>query len=90
MMSCESLYMLSGAHRAGEGACNCASLLQAFGVFGLCQIHGFVDYLRSKLSAQQFEFLFKTLAMFVGGVTLLVGGVLTAMGSILHPRWESM
>uniref|UniRef100_A0A667XVM5 Dolichyl-diphosphooligosaccharide--protein glycosyltransferase subunit STT3A n=1 Tax=Myripristis murdjan TaxID=586833 RepID=A0A667XVM5_9TELE len=33
--------------------------MAAFGVFGLCQIHAFVDYLRSKLNAQQFEVLFR-------------------------------
>ena len=57
--------------------------LQAFGVFGLCQIHAFVDYLRSKLSYQQFELLFKTLAVSVGVVTVAVSGVLTILGSIL-------
>uniref|UniRef100_A0A673L327 Dolichyl-diphosphooligosaccharide--protein glycosyltransferase subunit STT3A n=1 Tax=Sinocyclocheilus rhinocerous TaxID=307959 RepID=A0A673L327_9TELE len=34
--------------------------MAAFGVFGLCQIHAFVDYLRSKLNTQQFEVLFKS------------------------------
>nr|XP_053653578.1 dolichyl-diphosphooligosaccharide--protein glycosyltransferase subunit STT3A-like [Cherax quadricarinatus] len=31
----------------------------AFGVFGLCQIHAFVDYVRSRLNKIQFEVLFR-------------------------------
>ena len=57
---------------------------KAFGVFGLCQIHAFVDYLRSKLTDKQFTLLFKTLAITVGVASLLVGGALTALGSILE------
>ena len=49
----------------------------------MCQIYAFVDYLRSKLTPQQFEFLFRTLAIMVGVVTVVVGGALTALGSIL-------
>ena len=60
------------------------SPLQAFGVFGLCQIHAFVDYIRSKLSQQQFEFLFKTMVLLTAVVAAVVGGALTALGSILH------
>ena len=56
---------------------------KAFGVFGLCQIHAFVDYLRSKLTEKQFTFLFKTLAITVGMAAVVVGGALTALGSIL-------
>ena len=58
--------------------------LQAFGVFGLCQIHAFVDYIRSKLSQQQFEFLFRTMVLLTAVVAAVVGGALTALGSILH------
>ena len=56
--------------------------LQAFGAFGLCQVHAFVDYLRSKLTDKQFQLLFKSLAITVGVVTVVVGGALTAMDSI--------
>lgn len=59
------------------------TLSQAFGLFGLCQIHAFVDYLRSKLSKSQFEFLFKTLALIVAVGVVIVGGTLTFLGSIL-------
>uniref|UniRef100_A0A2K6DZZ3 Dolichyl-diphosphooligosaccharide--protein glycosyltransferase subunit STT3A n=1 Tax=Macaca nemestrina TaxID=9545 RepID=A0A2K6DZZ3_MACNE len=37
--------------------------MAAFGVFGLCQIHAFVDYLRSKLNPQQFEVLFRNICL---------------------------
>lgn len=59
------------------------SSLQAFGVFGLCQIHAFIDYLRSKLSQSHFDLLFKTLAITVGVAAIVVGGTLTFLGSIL-------
>jgi dolichyl-diphosphooligosaccharide--protein glycosyltransferase len=36
-------------------------LLQAFGVFGLSQIIAFVDFLKSKLSQENFEILFHAL-----------------------------
>ena len=58
------------------------SLLQAFGVFGLCQIHAFIDYLRSKLSQSHFELLFRTLAITVAVAVIIVGGTLTFLGSI--------
>lgn len=54
--------------------------MAAFGVFGLCQIHAFVDYLRSKLNAQQFEILFKSVISLVGFVLLSVGAVLMLTG----------
>lgn len=58
--------------------------MAAFGVFGLCQIHAFVDYLRSKLNAQQFEVLFKSVISLVGFILLSVGTVLMLTGEILH------
>lgn len=57
--------------------------MAAFGVFGLCQIHAFVDYLRSKLNAQQFEVLFKSVISLVGFILLSVGAVLMLTGEIL-------
>lgn len=56
--------------------------MAAFGVFGLCQIHAFVDYLRSKLNAQQFEVLFKSVISLVGFILLSVGTVLMLTGEI--------
>lgn len=56
--------------------------MAAFGVFGLCQIHAFIDYLRSKLSQSHFELLFKTLAITVSVVVVAAGGALTFLGKI--------
>ncbi|KAH0623241.1 hypothetical protein JD844_031327 [Phrynosoma platyrhinos] len=50
--------------------------MAALGVFGLCQIHAFVDYLRSKLNPQQFEILFRSVISLVGFVLLSIGAVL--------------
>uniref|UniRef100_A0A8C3URJ8 Dolichyl-diphosphooligosaccharide--protein glycosyltransferase subunit STT3A n=1 Tax=Catharus ustulatus TaxID=91951 RepID=A0A8C3URJ8_CATUS len=56
--------------------------MAALGVFGLCQIHAFVDYLRSKLNPQQFEILFRSVISLVGFVLLSVGAVLMLTGKI--------
>lgn len=56
--------------------------MAALGVFGLCQIHAFVDYVRSKLSREQFELLFRTMVLFATTVFLATFGVATAMGKI--------
>ncbi|XP_074656165.1 dolichyl-diphosphooligosaccharide--protein glycosyltransferase subunit STT3A-like [Tubulanus polymorphus] len=56
--------------------------MAAFGVFGLCQIHAFVDYLRSRLSAEQFETLFRSVALVLGISATTVGGLLTVTGKI--------
>lgn len=56
--------------------------MAAFGVFGLCQIHAFVDYVRSKMTSEQFGVLFRSVVALVGGVAVVVGGVLTATGKI--------
>ncbi|ROT83643.1 dolichyl-diphosphooligosaccharide--protein glycosyltransferase subunit STT3A-like [Penaeus monodon] len=54
----------------------------AFGVFGLCQIHAFVDYVRSRLSTSQFEVLFRAVISTVSLTGVLVLVVLTALGKI--------
>ncbi|XP_078585742.1 dolichyl-diphosphooligosaccharide--protein glycosyltransferase subunit STT3A [Branchiostoma floridae x Branchiostoma japonicum] len=56
--------------------------MAALGVFGLCQIHSFIDYLRAKLSKEYFEILFRTMALFVGTAVTGVGAVLMASGKI--------
>lgn len=56
--------------------------MAAFGVFGLCQVHALVDYLRSKLNAQQFELLFKSVISLVGFLLLSVGAVLMLTGEL--------
>ncbi|XP_071548372.1 dolichyl-diphosphooligosaccharide--protein glycosyltransferase subunit STT3A [Panulirus ornatus] len=54
----------------------------AFGVFGLCQIHAFVDYVRSRLDKTQFEVLFRAVISTVAVAGVLVLVILTAMGKI--------
>merc|ERR1711936_747078 len=56
--------------------------MAALGVFGLCQIHAFVDYLRAKMSKENFNILFKSLVLLVGGVAFAAAAVLTALGKI--------
>jgi len=58
-------------------------LWQALGVFGLCQIHAFVDYVRSRLTKEQFHILFRSLVLFAAVTGLSAFGVATALGSIL-------
>ncbi|XP_008543151.1 dolichyl-diphosphooligosaccharide--protein glycosyltransferase subunit STT3A [Microplitis demolitor] len=54
----------------------------ALGVFGLCQIHAFVDYLRSKLSENDFELLFRGLIASMLTISCVIGGILTITGKI--------
>jgi len=56
--------------------------MAALGVFGLCQVHAFVDYLRSKLSRPQFEVLFRSLLIFTGIITLGAAAAATVSGKI--------
>lgn len=57
-------------------------MFQALGVFGLCQILAFVEYLRSKLTPDEFQKLFTTLAYTFGAVLALFIGILTLSGKI--------
>lgn len=54
----------------------------AFGTFGLCQIFGAVEYIRSKLSKEQFEILFKSIAIFVTSILAVAGAILSFSGKI--------
>ncbi|KAJ8974855.1 hypothetical protein NQ317_001953 [Molorchus minor] len=54
----------------------------ALGVFGLCQIVAFVDYIRSKLSKNDFETLYNFLLYTVGFSVVAIGGLLTVSGKI--------
>lgn len=51
-------------------------------MFGLCQIHAFVDYLRSRMPKDHFEILFKTLVSSVISLALIIGTVLTITGKV--------
>ncbi|KAG5683549.1 hypothetical protein PVAND_012823 [Polypedilum vanderplanki] len=54
----------------------------AFGTFGLCQLHALVDFLKSKLSKEQFEVLFKSIAIAILSIFLGFAAVLTLSGKI--------
>ena len=54
--------------------------MAALGVFGLCQIVGFHNYLRSKMSEDAFNLLVRRVAMLVGGVGAVLGTVLSLTG----------
>lgn len=54
----------------------------AFGVFGLCQLHAFVDFLRSKLTKEQFEVLFKSLVAAILSIAVGFAAVLTLSGKV--------
>lgn len=54
----------------------------ALGVFGLCQIHSFVDYVRSKVTAEDFNVLFTALVYTVTTVSVVFGSILTLSGKI--------
>jgi len=54
----------------------------ALGAFGLCQLHTFVDYLKVKLSKENFDVLFKTVATTIGIGSLTIFGLLTLSGTI--------
>lgn len=56
--------------------------MAALGAFGLCQIYAFVDYVRSKLSAEQFQILFRFVVLVAGIIGLMAFGVATALGKI--------
>merc|ERR1711976_905160 len=52
------------------------------GVFGLCQIQSIYDYLRSKLSREQFNILLYRIVLVAGIAGLAAFGVATALGKI--------
>lgn len=54
----------------------------ALGVFGLCQLHAFVDYLRSRLSSEDFDTLFRAMVLLTIGVSVVIGTILTITGKI--------
>ncbi|XP_069106727.1 dolichyl-diphosphooligosaccharide--protein glycosyltransferase subunit STT3A isoform X2 [Argopecten irradians] len=56
--------------------------MAAFGVFGLCQIHAFVDYIRSKLTSEQFNTLFRSIILLVGILGTTAAAIATATGKI--------
>jgi dolichyl-diphosphooligosaccharide--protein glycosyltransferase len=55
--------------------------MAALGVFGLCQLFSFYEYTRSKLSAEQFQALFKSFSLLLGSILLIAGIILSITGS---------
>ncbi|XP_054165872.1 dolichyl-diphosphooligosaccharide--protein glycosyltransferase subunit STT3A-like [Oppia nitens] len=56
--------------------------MAAFGVFGLCQLYAFNDYIKSKLSQQSYDTLFRSIVLLIGIVALSGGIFLTIIGKI--------
>ncbi|XP_055328474.1 dolichyl-diphosphooligosaccharide--protein glycosyltransferase subunit STT3A-like [Paramacrobiotus metropolitanus] len=56
--------------------------MAAFGVFGLCQLYAFVEYLRSKMTKENFETLLRSVAMVFVGVIGVAGLILSLSGKI--------
>jgi len=54
----------------------------ALGVFGLCQLLAFYNYTKARLTSEQFDVLFKTAVMCLGGAGLVAGTILTISGKI--------
>merc|ERR1719433_1527705 len=56
--------------------------MMSLGVFGLCQIISFIDYLRANMSKDNFNVLFKTLSMGVAGIIGIGLAVMTLSGKV--------
>ncbi|GAV03614.1 hypothetical protein RvY_14010 [Ramazzottius varieornatus] len=56
--------------------------MAAFGVFGLCQLYAFHEYVRSKMSRENFEQLLRSVVLVLGGVGAVVGAILSFTGKI--------
>lgn len=55
--------------------------MAAFGVFGLCQLYAFNEYLKSKLTKDNYDVLFKSIVVTLATIGLSAGVVLTLIGS---------
>lgn len=56
--------------------------IAALGVFGLIQLYAFNEYTKSKLSKENYDFLFKSILLVIAAIALLAGAVLTYIGKI--------
>jgi len=54
----------------------------ALGVFGLCQIHSFIEYLRANMTSENFNILFKSLVIIIASIIGIGLGVLTLSGKV--------
>ena len=56
--------------------------MAAFGVFGLCQLYSFNEYIKSKLSKDHYEYLFRSLLVAIGTTGFSAITILTLIGKI--------
>lgn len=56
--------------------------MAALGVFGLCQLHAFADYVSSRMSREHFDVLFQAVYTICAVLSISVGAVLTITGKI--------
>merc|ERR1711981_760702 len=56
--------------------------MMSLGVFGLCQIHSFIDYLRANMTRENFNLLFKTLSIAVASIFATGLGIMTLSGKV--------
>ncbi|KAL4120880.1 hypothetical protein QTP88_013492 [Uroleucon formosanum] len=56
--------------------------MMALGVFGLCQILGGVNYLRTKIVGDDFQTLLQFIIYLIGGIVIAFGTLLTITGKI--------
>merc|ERR1739844_217143 len=54
----------------------------SLGVFGLCQIISFIDYLRANMTRENFNLLFKTLSIAVASIFATGLGIMTLSGKV--------
>lgn len=56
--------------------------MMALGVFGLCQILGGINYMRTKIVGDDFQTLFQFIIYLIGGIVIAFGTLLTITGKI--------
>ncbi|CAL1277929.1 unnamed protein product [Larinioides sclopetarius] len=56
--------------------------MAALGVFGLCQLYAFADYVSSRLSKEDYDVLFQAIYTICAVASISVGAVLTVTGKI--------
>jgi len=54
--------------------------MKALGVFGLCQILGGINYMRTKIVGDDFQTLLQFIIYLIGGVVIAFGTLLTITG----------
>lgn len=55
---------------------------QALAVFGLCQLHSLVDYLRARMTPADFDVLFRAVVLATSVASVTIGGILSVTGKI--------